>query len=143
MSSAVPSYQPLPLWLRILLVLIPLGLGSLLIVASQLSPDRRGFGTHQQLGFPECSFILLWDIPCPMCGMTTSWSHLMHGQIMQSFEANQGGALLGLTSMLAIPVCLWRAWLGTATRKNWLSSATLLWLCIVISVIAMQWFWRL
>jgi hypothetical protein len=78
-----------------------------------------------------------------MCGMTTSWSHLMHGQIMQSFEANQGGALLGLTSMLAIPACLWRAWLGRATRNNWLSSTTLLWLCIVISVIAMQWVWRL
>ncbi len=143
MSQLTSMHVRLPVWLRIFLVATAFTLAVLLTIASNLEPASQGFGTHQQLGFGECSFIVLWKIACPMCGMTTSWSHLMNGHLFQAFDASLGGTLLGLTSMIAVPVCLWRSTVGFSTSENWLSRFTLLWLCLVIFVIALQWSWRL
>ena len=52
-------------------LLLPLG------AAVRLQPAREGLGTHQQLGLPPCTFRVLFDRPCPSCGMSTSWAHLV------------------------------------------------------------------
>ena len=52
----------------------------LLAVAAWLEPSPTGIGTHQQLGLPPCTFWMLFGRPCPTCGMTTSWAHLVRGQ---------------------------------------------------------------
>ena len=119
------------------------GLSILLAIAWNLTPDTRGYGTHHQLGFPDCTFIVLWGIPCPMCGMTTSWAYLMNGQVFPALTVNPGGALLGMTSLVAVPVCAWRAWKGVSTHNNWLSRLTLVWLCLIVFVIALFWIWQL
>ena len=146
-NDSSPPLTPLPCQipagLRLFLVSLSIGLTILMGIAWWLQPDARGYGTHHQLGLPDCSFIVLWGIPCPMCGMTTSWSNLMHGDWANAFRANPGGALLGLTSMLAIPICFWRAWVGVATQNNWLSRFTLLWFCLMIFVIALFWIWQI
>ena len=100
---------------RILLVVLATGLISLLVVAAWLPPDPRGYGTHQQLGLPPCSFQQLTGWRCPSCGMTTSWSHLVRGQIAASFRANSGGALLGLVCLVVAP---WALMCGL--RGRWL-----------------------
>jgi hypothetical protein len=69
-----------------------------LALAARLSPDPTGLGTHQQLGLPPCSSRLLWDMRCPACGMTTSWAHLVRGEVLESVRANPGGMLLGLVA---------------------------------------------
>jgi len=142
-ESSPANVDRIPMWLRLFLVLLSLALSALLIIAGNLQPNPRGYGTHLQLGFAECTFIVLWGIPCPMCGMTTSWSHLLHADLPSAFQSNPGGGLLGLTSMLAIPICLWRAWTGVPTTNNWLSRFTLLWLCLVLFVIATFWIWQI
>ena len=38
--------------------------------------------------------------------MTTSWSHFMHGQWLQSMTANIGGFLLAIYSVVFAAVCL-------------------------------------
>lgn len=76
---------------------------ALLAIAAMLSPSPRGLGTHQQLGLPPCSLRVLAGLRCPSCGMTTSWSHMMHGQVIESFRANSGGALLALVAAVAGP----------------------------------------
>lgn len=91
---------------RTLLVAIATGLLSLLLVAAWLPPDPRGFGTHQRLGLPPCSFRQLTGWRCPSCGMTTAWSCLMRGRIAASFQANAGGALLGLVCLVVAPWAL-------------------------------------
>ncbi|NBO19844.1 MAG: DUF2752 domain-containing protein, partial [Proteobacteria bacterium] len=45
-----------------------------------LTPDARGLGTHEQLGLPPCGFYLWYGLPCPSCGMTTSWPHFLTRQ---------------------------------------------------------------
>jgi hypothetical protein len=64
-----------------------------------LKPDERGFGTHQQLGLPPCTFKVLAGVRCPSCGMTTAWSNLMRGRMTQAAAANMGGVALGVTAV--------------------------------------------
>jgi hypothetical protein len=86
----------------------------LLAIASQLTPDPRGYGTHEQLGVGQCAFIRLWNIGCPSCGMTTSWSHLTRGNLRAAAEANVTGLLLGLYALAAIPWLL-----ASSVRGHW------------------------
>ena len=45
---------------RLAVLLLALGLLAPLGVAAMLRPDGRGFGTHQQLGLPPCTFRVLF-----------------------------------------------------------------------------------
>ena len=72
-------------------------------LARYLDPDPRGFGTHQRLGLPPCSLRLLCGIPCPSCGMTTSFAHFVRGQFLASFRANPAGLLLAAVCAVQVP----------------------------------------
>ncbi|MBX3412703.1 MAG: DUF2752 domain-containing protein [Pirellulales bacterium] len=74
-----------------------------LIVAVWLSPDARGYGTHERLGLPPCTFWVLFGKPCPSCGMTTSWAHTVRGELPSAIAANAGGALLALIAAAGVP----------------------------------------
>ncbi len=104
-----------------------------------LEPDPRGFGTHQRLGLPPCTFRALFDIPCPSCGMTTSFSHFMHGNIWQAFRANAGGGVLAIICLVQIPWCWWSVFRG---RLAGVSDPTrsLMWLLVAVgSVCLVNW----
>jgi hypothetical protein len=72
-------------------VLIALASWPILVVAAWLRPDARGFGTHQQLGLPPCAFSAVTGVPCPGCGLTTSFAHMAHGHIVAAFGAHLMG----------------------------------------------------
>ena len=80
-------------------------------LARSLEPDPRGFGTHRQIGLPECTFRLLFSKPCPGCGMTTSFSHFVRGEFAAAARANETALLLAILSAVMIP---WS--LSSATR---------------------------
>ncbi len=73
----------------------------------QVGPGEfRKMGTHHGLGLPPCSFRVMVGMPCPSCGMTTSWSHTMRGQLWQALEANIGGTLLAISALVYGPYML-------------------------------------
>lgn len=39
-------------------------------------------------GEPTCLVRILFNLPCPGCGMTRSWVHLAHGDVLTAFEYN-------------------------------------------------------
>ena len=92
-------------WLTRLFWLVA-GLGSwaVLIVAAWLRPDPRGFGSHQQLGLPPCSFEAMTRVPCPGCGLTTSFANMAHGHVLRAFGAHLMGPMLFLGT-LAVALC--------------------------------------
>lgn len=47
-------------------------------LASWLTPSPTGVGTHTQLGMGECLMLHVTGYPCPMCGMTTTFTLLAH-----------------------------------------------------------------
>ena len=42
-------------------------------------------------------------VPCPSCGMTTSFALLLHGDIANSLRANAVGTLLAVFCLVLIP----------------------------------------
>lgn len=93
-------------------------------LARWLEPSPAGVGTHLQLGLNPCVMLVLTGIPCPMCGMTTTFAHMADGQLLGAL-ANQPagvvlfaitvvGTLVGLADML-LGRGIWRrvlAWIG-------------------------------
>ena len=69
---------------------------SVLLVAAWLSPDGRGYGTHEALGLAPCGFYQQYGIPCAGCGMTTSFAYAVRGRLVASFVAQPFGMLLCL-----------------------------------------------
>jgi len=92
--------------LLVVAIFTPLG------IARTLSPARSGLGTHQQLGLPPCSMRVLFDMRCPACGMTTSWSHWTRGQWWASARANVGGAALACLAVAVAIVAGRSVWTG-------------------------------
>ena len=117
-------------------------LASPLAMATRLRPSAAGLGTHQQLGLPACSARVLWGVRCPACGMTTSWTHLVRGQLWQSLQANSGGTLLGLLAIAMVAVLGFHAAVARLPSRRW--SVVLVWcLLIALVVTASDWAWRL
>lgn len=79
---------------------------SVLVTAALLTPDPAGHGTHTQLGLPPCGFLVITGLPCPGCGLTTSFSHMMHIDPAGAAAANAFGVMLFLVTLTAIPVSL-------------------------------------
>lgn len=75
-------------------------------VGAWLVPDPSGHGTHTQLGLPPCPSVLLWNRPCPGCGITTSFSATIHGDFAAAWTAHPFGpfiyAIFTLTALAAL-----------------------------------------
>jgi hypothetical protein len=126
------------LWERLALGGFALSVITLFAVASTLSPDVSGQGTHRQLGLPPCTMRVLWNLPCPACGMTTSWAHFVRGQWLASLQANIGGFLLALCASASILSCATAAVKGFAVSQRQLL-AYVVGLLSVLAVALTQW----
>ena len=78
--------------------------GVVLTIARVVSPSPNGFGTHQQLGLPPCFFHKLTGIPCPTCGMTTSFAHTIRLHFYEAFITQPFGMLACVLMALLIPL---------------------------------------
>jgi hypothetical protein len=88
--------EPLSGFDRVLAAVVALialgGLG----VAAGLDPDPTGVGTHVQLGMTRCGLLARSGVPCPTCGMTTSFALFADGRFLASMWAQPMGGLLAL-----------------------------------------------
>lgn len=125
------------------LVGIVLGGLALLITAHRLDPDPRGFGTHEQLGQAPCGYLLRHGIPCPTCGMTTSFAHFANLDIAAAIRAQPLGALLFvvvviLTGGALAHLVTWRSfshyWRYLPSR--WIS------LGVLTAIVLLAWWWK-
>lgn len=85
------------------LAVAALGVAGVLGLAWGLEPDPKGYGTHQQLGLPPCTFRSLTGIPCPSCGMTTAFAWTARGRVDRAWRANPAGALLAPACVALVP----------------------------------------
>ena len=87
-------------------------------VGAFLSPDRHGHGTHQQLGLPPCPSVLLFNRPCPACGLTTSWTATIHFDFPAAFAAHPLGPILYLLFTASAFIALYGAVTGRHFRTD-------------------------
>lgn len=89
-----------------------------------LHPDPSGHGTHQELGLPPCPSSLFFDRPCPGCGLTTSFTALLHGNLSLAFHAHPLGPFLYLFLAVTGWLALARFFQGKrldVTSKPWMT----------------------
>jgi hypothetical protein len=77
---------------------------AVVITAAMLTPSSSGHGTHTQLGLPPCGFLVFTGYPCPGCGLTTAFAHMVRLQILGAWSANPFGIVLFTVTALTIPV---------------------------------------
>jgi len=110
-APEAPAREPRLPWVICLLLLI-----ATLTLSRWLTPDPRGYGTHEHLTHLPCTFRLLTHLPCPFCGMTTAFAYMSQGQVSDAFRSSPFGPLLWLLALLGIPYTLYRL----AGGRSWL-----------------------
>jgi hypothetical protein len=83
---------------------------SVLALATRLTPDPRGIGTHEQvpvLGdyLKPCGFHEATGYPCPACGYTTTFAYAAHGRLWAALKNQPFGFFLFLLACGALPAC--------------------------------------
>jgi Protein of unknown function (DUF2752) len=130
------------------LVLIFLA-GTTLIIARFLQPSSQGVGTHEQLGLPPCPFLHLTGIPCPSCGLTTSFAHAARLNFYQAFVTQPFGLIAFCLAIVCIPLSfylirrrvLWSDVIRARIFDSLMYAMIVLFvLSWVYKVIAMKWF---
>lgn len=81
---------------RIIAAFIALACLAIIITACWLTPNAQGFGTHRQLGLAPCGWAVTFGKPCLTCGMTTAFTLMAHGRVVDSFLAQPAGAVLSI-----------------------------------------------
>jgi hypothetical protein len=107
-AESVDEARPIRWWARSILIALTVPWIAVIITGICLYPyDENGeplrMGTHQQLGLPPCSFKEMVGVPCPSCGMTSSFSLLLHGDVLNSLKANFAGTALVTFGCLFVP----------------------------------------
>lgn len=111
-------------WVRGILLAFTAGLIAIFAFAVWINPyDEDGrpltMGAHQRLGMPPCEFVVIFKKPCPSCGLTTSFSLLMHGDLVGSMRANSVGTAMALFGLALIP---WSLLIALRGRYVWVRS---------------------
>ena len=108
-----------------------------------VEPDSRGFGTHQRFGLPPCTFKMMFGIPCPSCGGTTSVAHFRARRMAAGPSTNSAAFCLAVAATLFVPWSWLSCWCGRTVGVS-APADTLLWGMIFLSVVALaQWVVRL
>jgi hypothetical protein len=120
---------------RVGLIALAAILIGLIATAGRLSPDPRGFGTHEQLGLSPCAILRLTGRPCPTCGMTTSFAWLVRGESARAWRANPAGLLAAVVCVGLVPWLLLVASTGRTPGRRRVG-ATLMGLAVLVAALA-------
>jgi hypothetical protein len=130
---------------RIVGAAIAVPAAAVLFLAAWLTPSSAGLGTHEQMGLPACGWVTLMDIPCPTCGMTTSFSHAADGNLWQSFLTQPVGFVLAMITAMALLCGVYVMFTGStllslvaqrcSARLGWIAGGCLLiaWIYKIVS----------
>ena len=150
MSASVPiifspSIEPqrLSIPARGMVFALALLLMGVLILAHSLRPSPSGVETHMQMGFQRCEFLARTHLPCPTCGMTTSFSYFAHGNLIASFFVQPMGFLLALAFGAGFWACLFMA-ITAAPLHNLLRQVRMVRFIVLVMGFAIDaWGWKI
>lgn len=107
LSSAAFAPRPYSRQDQVQYLVLLLVASAVLVIARLLPPSPRGVGTHQQLGLPPCFFLKLTGLPCPSCGLTTSFAHAAKLHFYEALLAQPFGLLAFCLTALLIPLSVY------------------------------------
>jgi hypothetical protein len=119
MDVAVPrvyAMSPVPHRLgvggRVIALLIAAACGTVFVLAAIATPNPDGLGSHRTLGLARCEFLHRTGLPCPSCGMTTSFAWFVRGNFLASFYVQPMGFVLAVLAAMTFWTALYVAITG-------------------------------
>jgi len=136
--------RPLDNWLRTWLIGMVIGITAIFGIAAWLNPygpdgNALLMGTHEQLGFPPCNFMILTGKPCPSCGMTTSFALMVRGDFENALGANPVGSALAFFLMFVLPWGLASLWFGKTLFIRSIELTGLIVLALFVGIALLRW----
>jgi hypothetical protein len=128
---------------RLLAVAIAVACLTLLSIAAMLVPSPSGVGTHTALGLQQCQFLARTGLPCPGCGMTTSFSWFARGNIEASFYVQPMGMVLALLVAATFWGALYVACTGRPAYRLAQRIPARYYLWYLPSLAIMAWAWKI
>ncbi len=116
---------------------------AVLVVAAGLTPSPDGFGTHRGLGLAECAFLARTGLPCPACGMTTSFAWFVRGNVVASLYVQPMGAVLAVVAGLTVWAAGYVAVTGRPLHKLLGVVPDRLYLVPLLSWAVIGWGWKM
>ena len=87
---------------RLIALGIALACLGVLVQAARLAPSPSGMGTHLSMGLGRCTFLERTGLPCPSCGMTTSFAWFTRGNLAASLYVQPMGTLLAVAAAVTV-----------------------------------------
>lgn len=128
---------------RISSALVAVASLALILTAASLSPASQGHDTHTQLGLSSCSWPILYEAPCPTCGMTTAFAHAADISPLQSLKSQPFGAMLALATAAAFWICLHTALTGSLAAPTALSQFSPRSLYFILGLALAAWVYKI
>ncbi len=128
---------------RLILLGVALGVLAAFGVARLLVPDPRGLGTHEQLGLPPCTTALLFGIPCPTCGMTTAFSLMARGRVLDAFRTQPAGAFFSIAAAMIAVFCVVFAAIGKGPAMRLTARQVGAAVVAVVVIVIAAWIYKL
>jgi hypothetical protein len=126
---------------RLAALVVTLASLAILVVAALVTPNPRGVGTHKQLGLTACGFYERTGYPCPTCGMTTAFAHMVRGRIWNAFAVQPAGALAALLCAFTFLTGTYVTFTGKSLDQYTSRLNVLRVLLIVALVVLASWLW--
>jgi ABC-type glucose/galactose transport system permease subunit len=125
---------------RALFFAVALGCLGVMLTAARLTPNPSGMGTHTALGLQACGFYQRTGLPCPTCGMTTSFAWFARGNVAASLYVQPMGTLLATLTVAAFWICLYIAFTGRPVyRMGFIAPEYLFWPLLIGGLVAWAW----
>jgi hypothetical protein len=105
--SGPPAARTLQPSARIFSLLVSVACLAVLGTAASIQPNPQGVSTHTSLGLNDCQFLARTGLPCPSCGMTTSFAWFVRGKIAASLYVQPMGTVLAAGAAITFWVALY------------------------------------
>jgi hypothetical protein len=128
---------------RLLALALAIGCLALLVVAARLQPSPTGVGSHLALGLQRCQLLERSGIPCPSCGMTTSFTWFARGNLAASFYVQPMGMLIALSAACCVWAGAYIAFTGRPVYRIILMFSGRVYLIGLLGFAIAAWGWKI
>lgn len=130
-------------WARVLAFGIATACLTVLVLASQLRPSAAGVGSHQALGLKPCQFLQSTGLPCPSCGMTTSFAHFARGNFVASAYVQPMATALAAIAAATVWAALYVAFTGRPVYRLLRLLPGRYYLLPLLALAVLAWGWKI
>ena len=136
---------------RLLALVLATAAIAVLVTAVLIKPSPEGVGTHRQIHYlsptgetpPACELLRISGIPCPTCGMTTSFAWFVRGNWLASFYVQPMGFLLALLTGAFFWACLFIALTGAPLHRLLTQIRGVVWITGLVGFAIAAWGWKI